>query len=82
MHKLLLLVVCLILCGCGGLHEAQVRSERATFDAVAPDLRKVYSGQALQLDAEQQRLRLLTVDSWQARIEGAERALAAQGGAR
>lgn len=77
LRSVALLLCAFLLASCGGLSEAMVRADRATYEALAPDLRALYSGQVPQLDEQQRQLRLLTVDTWQQRLVQEEALLGA-----
>jgi len=72
MHrKYLLLLICFLISGCGTLNADYVRADRDTFNAIAPSFKKYVEADESLTD-DQVRDRLLTLDTWNKRIERGE----------
>lgn len=66
-----LLLVALAASGCGSLNDQYVEADRATFDAVASRY-KMYVDADPNLTPLQKKSKKNTIDSWEARLTGAE----------
>jgi hypothetical protein len=73
--QLLAVVLSVLIPACAALDPAYVQAERATFDALAPAHRS-YVDADLDLSGDEKARRMRLLDSWEARIERAERELA------
>ena len=62
----LLVIVCMMLAGCGTVSEQYVKADRATYEAVAEDWVE------LQPEGMRKDMAKVTIKSWLARIEAAE----------
>ena len=75
MKKLLILVV--LLAGCGNLNETYIRSERATYDVIGPQFRQyVITDDTLDVQVKDSWLRLES--AWRMGLEAAEQDLAVE----